>query len=110
MSEKIIGTISSILVTSLPNVEKPLIAYANVPNEGLAKISSRTTDLGVHKGINLGMVMRVAGEMFGGKGGGHNIAAGGQVPLDKVDDFVKEANELVGKQLRGEKVAGNDNS
>ena len=110
VSEKIIGTISGILMTSLPNVEKPLIAYANVPNEGLAKISSRTTDLGVHKGVNLGEVMRIAGEKFGGKGGGHNIAAGGQVPLDKVDDFVKFANELVAKQLRGEKIAGNNDT
>ncbi len=110
VSEKIIGTISSILITSLPNVEKPLIAYANVPNEGLAKISSRTTDLGVRKGVNLGVVMRLAGEKLGGKGGGHNIAAGGQVPLDKVDEFVKIADELVEKQLRGEKVEGNDNA
>ena len=108
VSEKIIGTISSILMTSLPNVEKPLIAYANVPNEGLAKLSARTTDLGVHKGVNLGEVMRVAGEQFGGKGGGHNIAAGGQVPIDKVDEFVKAANNLVGKQVRGEKIAGNN--
>ena len=108
VSEKIIGTISSILISSLPNVEKPLIAYANVPNEGLAKLSSRTTDLGVHKGINLGEVMRMAAEQFGGKGGGHNIAAGGQVPLDKVEEFVKAANELVGRQLKGEKVAGDD--
>jgi len=106
VSEKIIGTISGILMTSLPNVEKPLIAYANVQAEGLAKFSSRTTDIGVHKGVNLGEVMRAAGERFGGKGGGHNIAAGGQVPLDRVNDFVKLANELVGKQLRGEKIAG----
>jgi single-stranded-DNA-specific exonuclease len=110
VSEKIIGTISSILMTSLPNVEKPLIAYANVPAEGLAKISSRTTDLGVHKGVNLGEVMRTAAEKFAGKGGGHNIAAGGQVPLDKAEEFVKIANELVGKQLKGEKIAGNNNA
>ena len=110
VSEKIIGTISSILMTSLPNVEKPLIAYANVPAEGLAKISSRTTDLGVHKGVNLGVVMRTAAEKFAGKGGGHNIAAGGQVPLDKAEDFVKLVNELVGKQLKGEKIASNDNT
>jgi single-stranded-DNA-specific exonuclease len=110
VSEKIIGTISSILITSLPNVEKPLIAYANVPNEGLAKLSGRTTDLGVHKGINLGTVMRIAGEKFGGKGGGHNIAAGGQVPLDKIDDFVTAANELVGKQLKGEKIESDHNT
>ena len=110
VSEKIIGTISSILMSSLPNVEKPLVAYANVPNEGLAKLSSRTTDLGVHKGINLGEVMRTASEQFGGKGGGHNIAAGGQVPLDKIEDFVKAANELVGRQLKGEKIASNNNA
>lgn len=109
VSEKIIGTISSILVSSLPNIEKPLIAYANVPKEGLAKLSSRTTDLAVHKGVNLGEVMKIA-EQFGGKGGGHNIAAGGQVPLDRTEEFVKAANELVAKQLRGEKGAGNNNA
>lgn len=109
VNEKIVGTISSILISSLPNIEKPLIAYAQVPGEGLAKISSRTTDMAVHKGVNLGDVMKVASEKFGGKGGGHNIAAGGQVALDKVDEFVKIANELVGRQLKGEKVAGNNN-
>jgi single-stranded-DNA-specific exonuclease len=110
VSEKIIGTISSILMTNLPNVEKPLIAYANVPNEGLAKISARSTDIGVHKGVNLGTVMRLAAEPLGGKGGGHNIAAGGQVPLDKAEDFVKAANILIGRQLRGEKLEGNNNT
>ncbi|MCW4009833.1 MAG: DHH family phosphoesterase [Candidatus Bathyarchaeota archaeon] len=109
VSEKIIGTISSILITSLPNPQKPLIAYANVPNEGLAKLSSRTTDMAIRKGINLGIVMRAA-EPLGGKGGGHNIAAGGQVPIDKADEFVKAANDLVGKQLRGENVESDNNS
>jgi single-stranded-DNA-specific exonuclease len=110
VSEKIIGTISSILITGLSSVEKPLIAYANVPQEGLVKISGRTTDLGVRKGINLGEVMSVASKEFGGKGGGHNIAAGGQVPTDKVADFAKLTDELVGKQIRGEKIAGEDNT
>jgi RecJ-like exonuclease len=110
VSEKIIGTISGILMTSLPNAEKPLIAYANVPGEGLAKISGRSTDIGVRRGINLGEVMRRAAEPVGGKGGGHNIAAGGQVPLDRTEEFIISANELVGKQLRGEKLAPGDNS
>jgi RecJ-like exonuclease len=109
VNEKIIGTISSIIISSLPNIEKPLIAYAQVPKEGLVKISSRTTDMAVHKGVNLGDVMKIASEKFEGKGGGHNIAAGGQVPLDKVDDFVTLVNELIGKQLKGEKIASNDN-
>jgi RecJ-like exonuclease len=109
INEKIIGTISSILSSGLPNPEKPLIAYANIENEGVAKFSARTTDIVVNKGVNLGEVMRVASEKFAGKGGGHNIAAGAQVPLDKIEDFVKIVNDLVGKQLRGEEVGSADN-
>jgi single-stranded-DNA-specific exonuclease len=110
VNEKVIGTISSILTNSLPNIEKPLIAYAKVENEGVFKFSARTTDIAVRKGVNLGEVMRIAAEQVAGKGGGHNIAAGAQSPLDKVDDFVKIANDLVGKQLKGEKIGSNDNA
>jgi RecJ-like exonuclease len=110
INEKIIGTISSILSSGLPNPEKPLIAYANIESEGVAKFSARTTDIVVNKGVNLGEVMRVASEKCAGKGGGHNIAAGAQVPLDKVEDFIKNVNELVGKELRGEEVGSADNT
>jgi len=54
--------------------------------------------------------MRLAAEENGGKGGGHNIAAGAQVPLDKIDAFVKMVDELVGKQLRGEKIGSVNNT
>ncbi|MEM3700617.1 MAG: DHH family phosphoesterase [Candidatus Bathyarchaeia archaeon] len=104
INEKIVGAISSILATSLPNPEKPLIAYANVEEEGLAKFSARTIDIMTNKGINLGEVMQIAAEKCLGNGGGHNIAAGAQVPIENVDTFIKVVNELVGKQLRGEKV------
>jgi RecJ-like exonuclease len=77
--------------------------------EGVAKFSARTTDIVVHKGINLGEVMRVASEKCGGKGGGHNIAAGGQVPLDQVENFISAVNDLVGKLLKGETVGSNNN-
>jgi RecJ-like exonuclease len=110
INEKIIGTISSIMMTSLPNIEKPLVAYAKVAGEGVAKFSARTTDIGVRKGVNLGVAMRIAAEQFAGKGGGHNIAAGAQAPLDKVENFVEVVNDLVGKQLKGEKVGSNNNA
>jgi RecJ-like exonuclease len=109
INEKIIGTVSSILVSGLVNNEKPLIAFANVEKEQIAKFSARTTEAAIRKGVNLGEVMRVASEMHGGKGGGHNIAAGAQVPLGEVEGFIKSVDELVGKQLRGEKI-GRDNN
>jgi RecJ-like exonuclease len=110
INEKIIGTVSSIIVSSLANSEKPLIAFANVKEEQAAKFSARTTENAVSKGVNLGEVMLLASEAHGGKGGGHNIAAGAQVPLDKIEDFVKSVDDLVGKQLRGEKLGSDNNA
>jgi RecJ-like exonuclease len=108
INEKIIGTVSSIVVAGLANNEKPLLAFANIAEEKAAKFSGRTTEAALCKGVNLGDVMRLASETNGGKGGGHNIAAGAQVPLDKIDAFIKTADELVGRQLKGEKLAGNN--
>jgi RecJ-like exonuclease len=104
IDDKIVGAISSILTTSLPNPEKPLIAYADVREEGLVKVSARTIDTVAHKGVNLGEVMQVAAEKCLGKGGGHNVAAGAQVPIENVETFIRLVNELVGKQLAGKKI------
>jgi single-stranded-DNA-specific exonuclease len=103
LEDKIVGAISSILSSSLPNPEKPLIMYANVKEEEIGKFSARTVDMVTHKGVNLGEVMQVAAEKFLGKGGGHNIAAGAQVPIKNINPFIKLVDELVGKQLKGEK-------
>jgi single-stranded-DNA-specific exonuclease len=103
LEDKIVGAISSILSSSLPNPEKPLIMYANVKEEDIAKFSARTVDMVTHKGVNLGEVMQVAAEKFLGKGGGHNIAAGAQVPIKNIKLFIRLVDELVGKQLKGEK-------
>jgi len=109
INEKIIGTVSSIIVSSLANKEKPLIAFANVEKEQSAKFSGRTTEAAIGKGVNLGDVMRLASETHGGKGGGHNIAAGAQVPLEKIESFVRTVDDLVGRQLKGEKLGSKSN-
>ncbi len=104
IEDKIVGAISSILSTSLPNPEKPLIMYANLEEEDLAKFSARTVDMVIHKGVNLGEAMQVAAERCQGKGGGHNIAAGAQVPIQNVNAFIRLVDEIAGKQLKGEEV------
>jgi RecJ-like exonuclease len=109
INEKIIGTVSSIMVTGLPNNQKPLIAYAKVDGEDAVKISSRTTEAILQKGVNLGDVMRIASEKHSGKGGGHSIAAGAQVPTNQIEDFIITADELIGQQLKGETLASNNN-
>lgn len=99
INEKVIGTLSSILSTNLPKPEKPIIAYAAVAEEDVVKVSARTLDMLTSKGLNLGEIMRVAAEKFEGKGGGHDIAAGAQVPTKDVDAFVKLVDELVKKWM-----------
>ena len=100
IDDKIIGTISSILSTNLAKPEKPIIACSTVQSENLAKVSARAIDAVVQKGLNLGEILRVAAEKYSGKGGGHNIAAGAQVPLGALDSFISMVNDLVSEQLR----------
>jgi RecJ-like exonuclease len=47
------------------------------------------------KGLNLGKIMELAAKRFHGEGGGHDIAAGAQVPISSVDDFVELVDELI---------------
>jgi RecJ-like exonuclease len=104
IKDKIVGSISSILSFSLPNPDKPLLMYANVKEEGIAKFSSRTVDTVTSKGVNLGEIMQVAAKKCLGDGGGHDVAAGAQVPRENTDTFIKIVNELVDKQLKGEEI------
>jgi single-stranded-DNA-specific exonuclease len=104
IDDKIIGTISSILSTNLAKPEKPIIAYSAVQEEGLAKISARAIDLVTKKGLNLGEILRIAAEKYSGKGGGHNIAAGAQVPIQDLESFIQLVDELVMKQLEAASV------
>ncbi|MEM2914318.1 MAG: DHHA1 domain-containing protein, partial [Candidatus Bathyarchaeia archaeon] len=106
IDEKVISAISSILSTSLPKIEKPLIAYSTIPEEKIIKISARTVDAMTLKGFNIGEVLRLAAEKCSGTGGGHNIAAGAQVPYEHKAQFLKCVNELVKKHLQSLKDDG----
>ncbi len=104
IDDKVIGTVSSILSTSLP--KKPIVAYSRVPKEDFAKVSARSLELLISKGLNLGEIMRVAAEKFAGKGGGHNIAAGAQIPIESMESFIRIVDEFVKKQLEGRNLGG----
>ena len=97
IEDKIIGTLASILSTNYVN--KPIIAYAAVPSERIVKVSARALDPLVKRGLDLGKIMRTAAEKCSGRGGGHNIAAGAQVPIEQVETFIKLVDMLVKEQL-----------
>jgi len=61
-------------------------------------LSSRGMWVQLDAGVDLAVAMREACASVGGEGGGHRIAAGGSVPADSIDQFLKNLDEIVGKQ------------
>jgi len=97
VEDKIIGTLASIVSTNYVN--KPIIAYATIPSEKIVKVSARALDPLIEKGLDLGEIMRIAAEKCSGRGGGHNIAAGAQIPIEQVETFIKLVDVMVKEQL-----------
>ncbi|MEM2341948.1 MAG: DHH family phosphoesterase [Candidatus Bathyarchaeia archaeon] len=95
IDERAISAISTIISTNLPRSDKPLIAYSFIPKEGVIKISARASDFLAKAGVNLGEIIRIAAERCSGIGGGHDIAAGAQVPYEQKMQFLEYVNLLV---------------
>ena len=106
IDEKVLSPVCTILSTTLTGLEKPIIAYATISGEDQVKVSSRGSEQLILRGLNLGDVMQVAAEQFSGRGGGHDVAAGAQVPIKDVDAFIRVVDGLVKRQLAGEQIGG----
>jgi RecJ-like exonuclease len=76
----------------------PILAFARKSDEE-TKVSARGTGTLVRKGLDLSAVMGEASAAVGGKGGGHDVAAGATVPAGSEAEFVAEADRVVGDQL-----------
>lgn len=88
--DTIIGVIAGMLYWR----EKPIIGIADDEKGGI-KVSGRGKKELVEKGLNLGKVLGESSRAVGGDGGGHKIAAGANIPRNRLNDFLKE----VGKRL-----------
>jgi len=76
----------------------PILAFAR-KNDEETKVSARGTGTLVRRGLDLSRVMGEASAAVGGKGGGHDVAAGATIPAGSEADFAAEADRLVGEQL-----------
>jgi single-stranded-DNA-specific exonuclease len=99
IDEKIIGSISTILTTSGTfEPDRPVIALTKT-KENTIKVSSRGNELLINKGLNLGEIMQKASEAVQGSGGGHNIAAGAQIPTGSEESFLKLVKDMISQSL-----------
>jgi len=97
--DTIVGIGAGMALSKL-NKNKPILVLCEVSDEpDLIKVSMRTNEKLVRRGVNLQEALSKASAVFGGAGGGHNIAAGAYIPKGCEDDFIRRVNELIEAQL-----------
>ncbi|MHA1754255.1 MAG: DHH family phosphoesterase, partial [Candidatus Odinarchaeia archaeon] len=103
IGEKMIGTIASILSRSnIFNDEKALISFAYSEDGKKIKVSARGSEGLVSKGLNLSKALRTVIEKMGFENieaGGHDIAAGAEIPVGSESTFAAYLNKIIGEQL-----------
>ncbi|MGC9126038.1 MAG: DHHA1 domain-containing protein [Thermoplasmata archaeon] len=72
--------------------------------DGEVRVSGRATRYLVSKGINLGVSMGTCAERVNGFGGGHDIAAGANIPTGKVNEFLECLDGILGEQINDTKI------
>ena len=82
------------------NWRKPILIMCTLPEDpSLTKVSMRTNEWSVRRGVDLQAVLTIASGEYGGGGGGHPIAAGAFIPREAEEVFVSRVNELLRDQL-----------
>lgn len=96
IGETFIGTVVSLIINSkLLKENKPVIGFAYTESGNEVKVSGRATKENIERGVDLGEAMRTAARKVGGEGGGHNIAAGAQIPKGKEEEFINYLKEII---------------
>ena len=92
------GIICGVVMSYIGDPSKPTIGFNGREPTGM--LSSRATFPLLEKGIDMAAAMRQACEEVGGNGGGHKIAAGGSIPRERRDDFLRTVDRIVGEQKK----------
>jgi RecJ-like exonuclease len=80
-------------------MDKPILIMVEQPEDpGVTKVSLRTTERVVGRGIDLQQAVVEASTAFGGAGGGHRIAAGAYIPRESEQEFVRLVNDVLAGQ------------
>ena len=68
------------------------------------KVSGRGTNYLVGRGLDLALALREAAAAVGGEGGGHKVASGATVPVERWSDFLGRVDTIVTGQLASGRV------
>jgi single-stranded-DNA-specific exonuclease len=97
--DTIVGIGAGMALSKL-NSSKPILIMCEVPEDrNLTKVSMRTNERVVERGIDLQQALCNASAEYGGGGGGHKIAAGAYIPKTAEQEFVQRVNRILGEQF-----------
>lgn len=92
------GVVAGIAVNYILDEKKPLFSIARKDDE--IHVSCRGNQNLVKKGLDLGDAMKKVSSKLGGYGGGHKIAAGATIAVDKENKFLENVNKILIHQIK----------
>jgi len=99
IDDRLVSSVASMLAsTGIQGEDKILLALAQ--SEDAIKISARASKNLINKGLNLGKVLAKAAQLVGGRGGGHDVAAGANIPKTKKALFLLEIDRILEEELQ----------
>ncbi|HZD43394.1 MAG TPA: DHHA1 domain-containing protein, partial [Methanomicrobiales archaeon] len=96
--DTIIGIGAGMALSRL-NWKKPILIMCEMPEDAaITKVSMRTTEDIVARGVDLQAALIAASTACKGAAGGHRIAAGAYIPKEAEEEFVVYVDRLIGEQ------------
>lgn len=101
IKDRLIGVIVSIIASSDSLSQNKVVVglsrFSSKPD--MLKVSARAPRKLVDTGVNLGKALMFASREVNGTGGGHDAAAGAQIPEGKEMEFLEILNKIISAQL-----------
>ncbi len=89
-------TLSLAIESGLIPTEHPVFGLVDVGN-GELKVSARSTLGLAMQGVNVGRAISNAASEVGGRGSGHDVAAAGKIPQERMDEFLDKLDQALSK-------------
>jgi RecJ-like exonuclease len=94
------GVIGGIAANFIVDSKKPLISLVRKEDKDELHISCRGNQQLVSNGLDLGLAMNEAAKKLEGHGGGHKIAAGATININKEEEFLDMVDAIIVKQMK----------
>ena len=99
VDENMTGAISSMVASAgILGTEKALLVLART-SEGKIRVSARAPRALIERNVNLDLALREPAKKSLGIGGGHDVAAGAEVPEERLQEFLNDVDQKILSQM-----------